>query len=497
MKKEILLNFIFTILINLLGFVQNRYFVQYMGIETLGMMKLFSQLLAYLNIIEMGLGSASAFALYRPLAEKNYQQISIIINTIENIYNKIGILLFGLGTLCIPIIPFFMEVSEFSSKIYFYWILYVLNTVSTYLFIKYIILFTANQEFLFVKTVQSISIISFKISQIFCIIKFHSFFVYILLLILDNLIQWLFLKKHYKKKYSYIIKTKEKYEGIKNDIKNLFWHKIGGLVVFNTDLILISKFTDLKIVGIYASYQMIIQVLSTIVNIVLNVLSPKIGKYIAEHNKQEICIRFKEYNILFCFISIIFTYSTFILMDTFVGLWLGNQFILSKFTLKLICFNIFVNLFRWNLESFKSGAGFFDDIKSPILESIINLVVSIILGLKLGLDGVIIGTIISNIIVILIYKPILVFERCFDKNWKEYIKIYGNYLLLTIISLLSCNFILKFVPLKSINSWFDWIIQGLIVGSITFIITFVIFLSNKDFRSNLEFLRRNANDNKI
>ena len=468
-----------------------------MGIETLGMMKLFSQLLAYLNIIEMGLGSASAFALYRPLAEKNYQQISIIINTIENIYNKIGILLFGLGTLCIPIIPFFMEVSEFSSKIYFYWILYVLNTVSTYLFIKYIILFTANQEFLFVKTVQSISIISFKISQIFCIIKFHSFFVYILLLILDNLIQWLFLKKHYKKKYSYIIKTKEKYEGIKNDIKNLFWHKIGGLVVFNTDLILISKFTDLKIVGIYASYQMIIQVLSTIVNIVLNVLSPKIGKYIAEHNKQEICIRFKEYNILFCFISIIFTYSTFILMDTFVGLWLGNQFILSKFTLKLICFNIFVNLFRWNLESFKSGAGFFDDIKSPILESIINLVVSIILGLKLGLDGVIIGTIISNIIVILIYKPILVFERCFDKNWKEYIKIYGNYLLLTIISLLSCNFILKFVPLKSINSWFDWIIQGLIVGSITFIITFVIFLSNKDFRSNLEFLRRNANDNKI
>ena len=497
MKKEILLNFIFTILINLLGFVQNRYFVQYMGIETLGMMKLFSQLLAYLNIIEMGLGSASAFALYRPLAEKNYQQISIIINTIENIYNKIGILLFGLGILCIPIIPFFMEVSEFSSKIYFYWILYVLNTVSAYLFIKYIILFTANQEFLFVRTVQSISIISFKVLQIFCIIKFHSFFIYILLLILDNLIQWLFFKKHYKKKYSYIIKTKEKYEGIKNDIKNLFWHKIGGLVVFNTDLILISKFTDLKIVGIYASYQMIIQVLSTIVNIVLNVLSPKIGKYIAEHNKQETYIHYKEYNVLFCFISIIFTYSTFILMDTFVGLWLGNQFILSKFTLKLICFNIFVNLFRWNLESFKSGAGFFDDVKSPIFESIINLVVSIILGLKMGLDGVIIGTIISNIIVILIYKPILVFKRCFDKNIKDYITIYGIYLVLIILSLLSCNFILNFIPLKNISSWFDWIIQGVIVGSITFIITFVIFLSNKDFRSNLEFLRRNKNDNKI
>ena len=491
MRKEIILNFIFTITINLLSFIQNKYFVQYMGIEILGMMKLFSQLLAYLNIIEMGLGSASAFALYKPLAEKNYNQISIIVNTIENIYNKIGILLLGLGLLCIPIIPFFMKISNFSNVVYFYWILYVLNTVSTYLFIKYVILFTANQEFLYVRTVQSASIICFKILQVFCIIKFHSFFIYILLLIFDNLSQWMFFRKHYKKKYSYITKVKEKYDGIKNDIKNLFWHKIGGLVVFNTDLILISRFTDLKVVGIYASYQMICQVLSTLINILLNVLSPKIGKYIAEHTKQETYIHFKKYNILFCFISIIFTYYMFVLMDSFIILWLGKDFILGKFTLKLICFNLFVNLFRWNLESFKSGAGFFDDTRAPILESIINLVTSIILGLKLGLDGVIIGTVISNITIILIYKPILVFKRCFDRNIKDYIKIYGNYLILIIISLFICNFILKFIPLKIVNSWFDWIINGVIVGSITFVIMFVIFLSNKDFKDNLLFLRRN------
>ena len=493
MKKEIILNFIFTITINLLGFIQNKYFVQYMGIETLGMMKLFSQLLAYLNIIEMGLGSASAFALYKPLAEKNYNQISIIVNTIENIYNKIGILLLGLGLLCIPIIPFFMKISNFSNVVYFYWILYVLNTVSTYLFIKYVILFTANQEFLYVRTIQSTSIIFFKILQVFCIVKFHSFFIYILLLILDNLTQWIFFRKHYKKKYSYIVKVKEKYNGIKNDIKNLFWHKIGGLIVFNTDLILISKFTDLKIVGIYASYQMICQVLSTLINILLNVLSPKIGKYIAEHTKQEIYIHFKKYNILFCFISIVFTYCMFVLMDSFIILWLGEEFILSKFTLKLICFNLFVNLFRWNLESFKSGAGFFDDTKSPILESIINLFTSIILGIKLGLDGIIIGTIISNIIVILIYKPILVFKRCFDKDRKDYIKIYGNYLILIIISLFACNFILKFISLKVVNSWFDWIINGIIVGSITFVIIFIIFLSNKDFRDDILLLKKIKN----
>ena len=94
---------------------------------------------------------------------------------------------------------------------------------------------------------------------------------------MDNLTQWIFFKVHYKKKYSFIVKTKERFNGIKNDIKNLFWHKIGGLVVFNTDLILISKFTSLEIVGIYASYQNHTQILNTIIGILSNVLSPKIG----------------------------------------------------------------------------------------------------------------------------------------------------------------------------------------------------------------------------
>ena len=80
MKKEIILNFIFTILTSIIMFLQNKYFIKYMGIETLGIMKLFSQLLQYLNIVEMGLGSASAFALYKPLAEKNYRQVSIILS---------------------------------------------------------------------------------------------------------------------------------------------------------------------------------------------------------------------------------------------------------------------------------------------------------------------------------------------------------------------------------------------------------------------------------
>lgn len=482
MKKEFLLNFIFTLLTSILGFIQNKFFVQYMGIETLGMMKLFSQLLAYLNIVELGLGSASAFALYKPLAERDHKKISIIVTTIESIYNKIAMIILGLGILCVPLIPFFMEISEFSNKIYFYWILYVLNTVSTYLFIKYVILFTANQEFIFVRFIQSSSKILFQILQILFIINFHSFFLYIILLICDNLLQYIFFRKHYKNNYSYIEKTIERYEGIKTDIKNLFWHKIGSLVVFNTDLILISKFVSLSVVGIYASYQMVIQIVNTIVGIGVGVVSPKIGKYIAEHKKNEVYFLFKKSNILFFMIALFFSYCVFILINHFMILWLGNEFLLSKITLVLISINLFIGIARWNLEVYKNSFGFFDDIKSPMYESIINLVISIILGFKIGLDGIIIGTMVSNIIVILTYKPILVFERCFDKDWKEYVKVYGNYIFLLFVSLGILSVVTKPFLRTEINSWFEWIVYAAIISVISIVVLLIIFLLNKEYR---------------
>ncbi|MBS5038864.1 MAG: oligosaccharide flippase family protein [Fusobacterium sp.] len=489
--RETIINLIITAGISITLFLVNRYFAFYLGMQNLGLMKLFTQLLAYLNLAEIGLASASTYALYKPLAEKNYKQISIVINTITSLYNKIFLFILLVGFLLNPIIPFFIKDKIVDKNIYLYWSLYVISTALSYSFVKYSVLFTADQKFGFVRLIQGGSRIFCQLLQILVIIKLKSFLVFILFLILDNIIQYIFYKIHYKKYYSYIFKTEIKDKSITKNLKNLFWHKIAGLIVFNTDLILISKFISLEIVGIYASYQMIIQMIMTIINIVLNVLKPKIGKFIAENNKEKIFSYWKNLNILFLGVSIIFSFCTYKLINSFITLWLGEKFILSELTVFLIMINLFIQCFRGVMEIFKDGSGFFDDIQLPILEAVVNFILSVVLVQYIGLNGVIIGTIASNILIICIARPILVFKRCFDRDIKDYIKIYGNYLILIIVSLLSCNFILKFIPLKNVNSWFDWIINGVIVGCITFIIIFVVFLSNKDFRDNLLLLRGN------
>lgn len=488
--KKIFFNLIITIFSILFSFIINKYFANYMGIEKLGLMKLFTQIMAYLNLVDMGIASASTYALYEPLYKKNIERISIIINTITSLYNKIFFFILIIGLLINPVIPFFIKDSTFSKEIYLYWSLYVINTAITYLFVKYSILFTANQEFLYVRMIQGMSKIFFQILQLVVIIRIHSFFLFIFLLILDNVTQYIFYKYHYKKYYSHIIKTHEKDKNISKNLKNLFWHKIGGLVVFNTDLILISKFISLEIVGIYASYQMIEQMILTILSIILNVLRPMIGKYIAIHTKEEIYDYWKKLNISFLLISIVFSYCTYYLINGFVSLWLGRNYILSDMTVLLICINLFIRCFRGVTDIFKDGSGFFDDINLPISEAAINFVSSLILVFYLGLNGVIIGTVLSNILIICIAKPLLVFKRCFNKDYKKYIKVYGNYLLLIMFSLILSKFLLNYIPIIEIYTWIDWLKKAVLITSIISTVTLIIFVFDKDFREGISIIRR-------
>ena len=149
---EMILNFFITFLIGGGQIILNKYFAYYLGDDNLGIMKLFTQLLSYLNLADMGVAAASTYALYKPLANKDYKEISVIMNTITRMYNKILIYVLGIGLLVTPTITFFINNTDIlKTDIYLYWVLYVLGLVVTYRFLKFHILFLADQKFKLVK----------------------------------------------------------------------------------------------------------------------------------------------------------------------------------------------------------------------------------------------------------------------------------------------------------------------------------------------------------
>lgn len=486
--KNININMMITIIISLLSFIINKNFAKYMGVEELGLMRLFTQLIAYLNLAELGLGTASTYALYKPLAEKNIKKINTIVSTINSFYNGLAFFIFIVGMLINILLPLIIkEINLNTFKIFIYWSLYVLSVSSSYFGSKYSILFTANQEYMCVRKIQGFSRILFQSIQIAILLYTQSFIFFIIVMTLENLIIYIMYRKYFKKNYNYIEKVKEREVSIYKDIKNIFWHKIGTVIVFNTDYIIITKFLSLGVVGIYSSYLMIGQMILTLVSVLSSVLTPIIGNYIAVNNKENVYLFWKKLNSIYIFLGCFICSCVYLLSSFFVQLWLGKEYILPKFTILLITINLFMQIIRQMIEIFKINSGFFDDKYVPLLESLINLILSLYLVKAMGLNGVIMGTVISNIIIILFLKPILVFKRCFNKEAKEYMNYLIKYVSITGVALFTIIIFFNRIYNKEfIYTWYYFLKYSFVIVGVSLIFSIIFFILDKDFRSILK-----------
>ena len=87
-------NFIFsmfsTLLTSILGFISRTIFIKTIGITYLGANSLFTNVLSLLSLTELGIGSAIAFSLYKPLAEDDIETIKSLMLFYKKAYRYIA-----------------------------------------------------------------------------------------------------------------------------------------------------------------------------------------------------------------------------------------------------------------------------------------------------------------------------------------------------------------------------------------------------------------------
>ena len=74
-----------SVAVLVIGFIAQRAFVDTLGLEYLGINGLFTNIITMLGIMELGLGSAIVYHLYRPLADHNVERVKSLLH-----FYKIG-----------------------------------------------------------------------------------------------------------------------------------------------------------------------------------------------------------------------------------------------------------------------------------------------------------------------------------------------------------------------------------------------------------------------
>lgn len=421
-------------------FLIRKSFIEHLGTELLGLISLYSNIIGWLSIIDMGISSSIVFYLYKPYLENDYEKINIYLSYYRRIYTSIGIIILILGTIISPFIKFFIDDGNIDNNVVTLgMILFTFNTFLSYIFSYKVCLFNVSQKAYKITLMTTLSKLIISIFQYIMLHLSPDFILYMFIQIIVNFLYYLYLDRYTLKYYPWISKSERKMELsekklLSKNVRSMFMHKIGDLFINSTDNIVISKFLGLTLLSKYANYQIILDLVQNCIKSLICGTTASIGNLIAEGDMEKSYdIHKKLFFINFWLSSFIFIilYNT---LNQFMVIWLGKDIIIDDLSFIIILINLYFKSMRGSVEQFQSGSGiFYKDRYAPIIESIINISISIVLVNYIGLPGVFIGTLVSNFTVIFWTKPYIVYKYVFEKNVLEYFKIYFKYMMISII----------------------------------------------------------------
>lgn len=418
----------FSYAVIMLGsFITSMVFTRTLGLQFTGIESNFPQVISALAIVEMGLGIGIVYKLYKPIANKDWQQVSIILCFLRKLYIIIAAAVFGLGLAAVYFVvtPIPGDFSKlWLSEIF---MLYVLDVVASYLYSHKRSMIIADQKNHINNNIHTVAQVLMFVSQIAILKIFGSFELYVICRIVSKLVENMLISYVFDKKYPFInLKTKMKMPGIEKkdlfkNMKALFVHKITSFSTNVFSSLIIVYILGLKIGGIYGRYMLIVTALITVTNEIFNGVIASFGNLLNTENRQKV---YNNFNVLYFFNFLIYSFiiCSFISVVTpFACLWLGMESALGIGTVISIAGYLYINGIRQSVGMAKVSAGIYDPDKYIVLfGAVITFIVSFILLKPLGIAGVMIGNIVGIMAIPYWVQPYLVYDEVFKKSVKTY-----------------------------------------------------------------------------
>ena len=439
------------LLVILMQFVVRTVFIHTLGKSYLGINGLFSNILSMLSLAELGVGSAIIFKLYEPVAKKDEHRIAILMKFYKKVYTVIGIVVAIIGLLLIPFLPSLIKdydkLATLNINTIFIFILYLLQSVSSYLFFAYkSAIVKVNQKEYLLNLIKYIFTIGSAILQIILLYAFNNFELYVMVLVLSIIGENIAYAILANKMYPYINeKTNDKLDNkevkeIFKDCGALIFYKLNEVVIKSTDNIVISSFIGLDMVGLYSNYYVFYTTIKTLFEKIFSSVSHSLGNLHTTNDSEHEYQIFEIVNFIAAILGGTAFAGIFVVSDDFIKAWIGENWVIAQPFALLMGLEIYTMSIRKALGKYRSAMGLFQQAKyRPLFGMIINLVVSIILVNVCGIYGVLVGTIVADWTTFMWFDPIIIHKYGFKNKfpvYRYYIKTMKYFFISVIVALI-------------------------------------------------------------
>lgn len=411
-----------------LSFASRTVFIYTLGAVYLGLQGLFSNVLSFLALSELGIGSAISFLLYKPLAVNDVQRIKAIMHFYKRCYIVVGLIIIFLGCGLMPFLKYMVNLEQpIPENLYLIFILFVLNSAVSYFFVAYKqTLIEANQKKYQLTSLEISFTIINCVVDIIVLLAFKDFIVYLVIKLLLVVIRNLVLAHRIDVLYPFLKEPVEKHLAkseiinIFKDIYSVFVFRLGTVLFNSVSNIVTSAVVGTIVVGYYSNYTLIVVNVEGIYMMAVTAVSAGIGNVVATENKEKQYQIYRKIDLLTFFFYGVCTIGLHQLLNSFIYIWLGERdqsYILSQIVVLLICANFYINCSAQTLERFRNANGLFSlgrDLQ--VLGGVVNIFLSVFLAKKWGIEGVLASPFICKILITTTPYIARVGKYCFGKS---------------------------------------------------------------------------------
>lgn len=414
-----ILNNVALLALNLLS---RNLFLTYIGIDYLSMAQVINNLLTVVAFSELGLSNAVLYMLYEPVAHGDEAKVRRILYLYRGFNRYVGLAVVVIGLLAMPTLPYFIRTEVPLGMVQLVYLLNLASSASTYFYTYRSILLSAQQRDYVASVISTLVSFARILLQCGIIYLWHDYLIFLLTGILMAALQNAIIYFETGRLYPYIrhlavdrqlAAYQQEKRSLKRNILALSSVRIAGIVINNTDTIIISWLNTLM-VGFCANYTAASNCLQQFMNIVQNVLLHSVGISAAEKSREELYAIFRMVVMLNSYLSELVIVCLLVLWDDFIVLWIGEQYVVSRWIVLSLAVNVGWNMLCSPSWIFRDAAGLFVYVRRMLLyNSCLNLGISIVLGWCIGPAGVYFGTVLANLLTDFWYDSNIVYQKEF------------------------------------------------------------------------------------
>lgn len=450
------------------GLIIPRFILSRFGSSYNGITSSITQFISCISLMKAGIGGVTRAALYKPLAESDNEKISEIFVQTERFMRRIAlffvifILLFA--TIYPILVPDFPWIFTFSLVV-----IIGLSTFAQYYFgLTYQMLISADQRSYIVSVINIFTnILNTFIAAILInagcgihMVKLGSAIAFTLNPILISI----YGQRRYKINKKVTVKTdllKQRWSAT--------WHAVADFVNTNTDVMVLTVFSNIKEISVYTVYYFVIKGIRTVITIFINGFDAAFGNMYA---KKEFDLMNKNMGI---FENVVFSATTIVYATTLVML-VPYTLLYTKGVLDvdynrpifsaIITLAGAISCYRIPYQAIVTAVGHYRQTRNgAIAEAVLNIGISILFVIKLGLIGVAIGTICAAIFRSVQYALYLS-HNIMNRDIKYFI----SHVVVSLLIMAVTYFIMNWLPMDT-STWGLWIIKSIFCVALSGVLT--------------------------